>query len=83
LLLLSVNVTAALQAPAAVGVNVRLTMQPDPGVTVPFTTHVVPLDATAKSAAFAPEIATEEIVRAAFPVFDTVIGCAPLVWPTI
>jgi hypothetical protein len=64
-------------------VNVTLTAQLDPAVTVPFATHVVPLDTIAKSPAFAPAVVIEKMVRSALPVFETVIVSAPLVWPMI
>lgn len=57
------------------------TVQLDPAVTVLFATHVVPLGAIAKSPAFAPEIATEETVRSALPIFETVVASGPLVVP--
>jgi hypothetical protein len=46
--------------PLAVGVNIRLTAQLDPALSMPFATQVVPVDAIAKSPLFPSEIATRD-----------------------
>jgi hypothetical protein len=73
-----VTVKLADRAPAAVGVNVTVTVHFPPAATLPPQLFVEP-----KSPAFAPLIAIELIANAAFPLFATVTACPALVCPTV
>lgn len=66
----------ALRLPVAEGVNVTLTVQVLPGVTVAPVQVSAPL---VKSLAFVPPIATEVMWRLPVPLFVTVSVCAGLV----
>lgn len=70
------------RGPAAAGVNVRLMVQLAAGATVDPFVQVVPVVATAKSAAFVPLIATVAMCNVEPPGFVTVIDEALLVVPT-
>jgi hypothetical protein len=72
---MSVKISKALRLPAAVGVNVTLTVQ------VPLGINVAPVQVSAllaKSLAFVPPIVTVKMVRLAVPVLVTLTLCAAL-----
>jgi hypothetical protein len=80
---LSVNVIVALRGPVVRGENVAATTQLELAASVVSVRQSVPLAgvANAKSATFVPPRITLEIFSVAFPVFDNVTVCWPLVSP--
>ena len=74
---LSAILTAAVRAPAAVGVNATLIVQLPPAATEP--PHVL---LTEKSPAFAPVRLMPLMLKLVFPVLSRVVLCAALVVPT-